>query len=133
MNTPFALLCAETSEVSGAATNQFGIDWTVLGVVLLGVVVVMYLIRGVGLLASRSIPEPGAKKPVAAKSKAASGAASKAPEALSDELIAVLAAAATATLGKPIRIREISAGKMAAQRNWSQEGRREIYLSHRIR
>lgn len=120
MSPSFSYLCA--------ATNDFGIDWSVLAVVLLGVTALMFVIRGIGLMAAKSLPEPGAK---AATPKAVQAASSN--DEVTPELVAVLTAAAMSTLGRPVRILEISAGKMAAQRSWSQEGRREIYLSHRIR
>lgn len=129
MSPTFSLFCTKTAAV---ATNDFGIDWSVLAIVLVGVFALMLVIRGVGLLASRSIPEPGAK-PVAKKAKAGVAVTSKQDDGITDELVVVLTAAASAALGSNVRILEITAGKMAAQRSWSQEGRREIYLSHRIR
>jgi Na+-transporting methylmalonyl-CoA/oxaloacetate decarboxylase gamma subunit len=132
MIASFSFLCTESAEVAAGA-GEFGIDWSVLAVVLLGVAALMFVIRGIGLLAAKSLPEPGAK-PVAPKAaKAADGTALTVEAGVTDELVAVLSAAAAYTLGSPVRILEISAGKMASQRAWSQEGRREIYLSHRIR
>jgi Na+-transporting methylmalonyl-CoA/oxaloacetate decarboxylase gamma subunit len=130
MSPTFSFLCAETAAV---ATNDFGIDWSVLAIVLAGILAVMLVIRGVGLLVARSIPEPGVKKPIAKKAPSGSASVSKQDDGITDELIVVLTAAASAALGSNVRILEVTAGKMAAQRNWSQEGRREIYLSHRIR
>jgi Na+-transporting methylmalonyl-CoA/oxaloacetate decarboxylase gamma subunit len=124
MSTQFSLLCAETAGL--------GIDWAVLGVVLLGVAGLMLLIRVVGLIAASKIAEPPAK-PVATPKSAPKIASSSVEGEITPELVAVLTAAAAATLGRAVRISAISVGKMSDQRIWSQEGRREIYLSHRIR
>lgn len=128
MSSAFVWFCAHK-----AASSDLGIDWSVLSIVLAGVVVLMLAIRLVGVLGSNlvgstvpkpSIPEALPSKPVRPV---------ETEPAITPELIAVLTAAASAVLGGPVRIDAISVGKMAAQRGWSQEGRREIYLSHRIR
>jgi Na+-transporting methylmalonyl-CoA/oxaloacetate decarboxylase gamma subunit len=124
MSAQYSLFCAETAGL--------GIDWTVLGIVLLGVAGLMVLIRVVGLFAASQIAERPAK-PVATPKPAPKVASSTAAGEITPELVAVLTAAATATLGRAVRISAISVGKMSDQRIWSQEGRREIYLSHRIR
>lgn len=116
------------------AAEGLGINWGVLGIVMAGVAVVTFVIRGVGLLASKSLPEPksasagkpAAPSPAAPKSEIDSGE-------ITPELVAILTAAAATVLGGPVQLTSISLGCMAAQRNWSVEGRREIYLSHRIR
>lgn len=116
------------------AAEGLGVDWGVLGTVMAGVAVVTFVIRGVGLLASRSLPEP--KSAWVAKPPASSPATrTPEPEAgeITPELVAILTAAAATVLGGPVQLTSISLGCMAAQRNWSVEGRREIYLSHRIR
>lgn len=126
MNASFAFPCANT------ANNGFGIDWSVLAVVIVGVIVLMLVIRVIGVLAAGARPEPGPKLAIN-KRTGEPAAVAASVDGISPELVAVLTAAASAALGSPVRICEISAGKMNDQRSWSQEGRREIYLSHRIR
>jgi len=120
------------SLASPEVSAGLGIDWSVLGIVLLGVTALMLLIRGVGNWAAKSISDPVAKTKVGTPRAGRSSATQEEPE-VGPELIAVLTAAATAALGSPVRLTSISVGKMAAQRSWSVEGRREIYMSHRIR
>ena len=63
---------------------------------------------------------------------AAGAAASAVPEdGISPELVAVLAAAATAALGKAVVIRRINV-RPAGQENWSRVGRIDILRSHRM-
>jgi Na+-transporting methylmalonyl-CoA/oxaloacetate decarboxylase gamma subunit len=133
MTPSLQLLCSNGADAAG-----LGIDWSILGIVMLGVAVLMVVIRGVGLLAANSIPDvdgstatkrqlsPPARKP----------ALSESADTITPELVAVLTAAATTVVGKPVcllGIREVSHGNVLDQRAWAQEGRREVYLSHRIR
>jgi len=119
-----------------AASGGLGVDWGTLGIVLLGVAVLMVLIRLVGLWAERAhVPaKPAApKSPAGGASPVAAGASSGEFE---PELIAVLTAAATTVLGRGVRllgVREVAAANTRDQQAWSREGRREIYISHRIR
>ena len=63
---------------------------------------------------------------------AESAAATAVPEdGISPELVAVLAAAATAALGKAVVIRRINV-RPAGQENWSRVGRIDILRSHRM-
>lgn len=82
------------------------------------------------------VAAPAAPAPVATPAPAA-----PAPAAESDDsaLLAVLAAAVAVTLGPKARIVGFSPAQgshgtmVPANTAWSMEGRREIYLSHRIR
>ena len=62
---------------------------------------------------------------------AASAAAAVPEDGISPELVAVLAAAATAALGKAVVIRRINV-RPAGQENWSRVGRIDILRSHRM-
>ena len=53
-------------------------------------------------------------------------------EAPSPELVAVLAAAAHAALGRPVVVRRIHVRPRAGQENWSRVGRIDILRSHRV-
>jgi len=48
------------------------------------------------------------------------------------ELVAVLAAAATAALGKSVVVRRINVLRPTGQENWSRVGRIDILRSHRL-
>ncbi len=87
----------------------------------------------IGVLCTRLIKEPAAKKPAAAKAPAA-------PEPRADgiqtdgdipeHIIALIATATHVILkGRPQKIVSIRAGSQG----WAQEGRREIFSSHRVR
>ena len=63
----------------------------------------------------------------------ASAAASVVPEdGITPELVAVLAAAATAALGRSVVVRRIHVLRPAGQENWSRVGRIDILRSHRM-
>jgi hypothetical protein len=126
MMSTLSFLCDQ-----GAANGGAGNNGLALAVVALGIIVVLALLPRTGASATSSSTSAHAKP--GAKGSEVATQASNAEGAITPELVAVLTAAATVALGRNVRIREISAGKMAAQRAWSQEGRREIYLSHRIR
>lgn len=67
---------------------------------------------------------------------AAAAAAAPAPAApaggVTPELVAVLAAAATAALGKSVVVRRIHALRPPGQETWSRVGRIDILRSHRL-
>jgi len=48
------------------------------------------------------------------------------------ELIAVLAAAAQATLGAPVRIHHVHLHRESHHRTWARAGRMDIMVSHRV-
>lgn len=78
-----------------------------------------------------------AAKPMAvpAGPAAAAPAATAAPEAAGDglepETLAEIAAAVHATLGPRYRVRAVATGDMHIE--WAQEGRRQIFASHKVR
>jgi Na+-transporting methylmalonyl-CoA/oxaloacetate decarboxylase gamma subunit len=64
---------------------------------------------------------------------AESAAAAAVPEdGFTPEFVAVLAAAATAALGKSVVVRRIHVLRPAGQENWSRVGRIDILRSHRL-
>jgi len=89
--------------------------------------------------ASVATPAPvvAAPAPVSAPAAPAPVAAPAAVEGEDPALLAVLAAAVAVTLGPKARIVGVSpvqqGQSISAITAWSMEGRREIYLSHRIR
>ena len=63
----------------------------------------------------------------------ATAAAAAVPEdGVTPELVAVLAAAATAALGKSVIVRRINILRPTGQENWSRVGRIDILRSHRL-
>ena len=88
------------------------------------VMCVMALLVGV-LYAFQAV----SRRQAAATSSAAPAAAE---EGITPELVAVLAAAATAALGKAVVVRRIHALRPAGQENWSRVGRIDILRSHRL-
>ena len=67
-----------------------------------------------------------------AATPAASAPATVPEGAVTPELVAVLAAAATAALGKSVVVRRIHVLRPAGQENWSRVGRIDILRSHRL-
>ncbi|MGC4066845.1 MAG: OadG family protein [Polyangiaceae bacterium] len=129
MTPNFLYFCAKGAEASG-----LGINWSSLGMVLAGVTVLMFIIRGVGLAAAASLPDAPSAKPAAPTADATMVSST---DTVAPEIIAILTAAASVALGtdkvRVIGVREVYHGNVLDQRAWAREGRREIYLSHRIR
>ena len=70
---------------------------------------------------------------VSRRQAASAAAAAALPEdGITPELVAVLAAAAHAALGKSVVIRRIHVLRPAGQENWSRVGRIDILRSHRM-
>jgi Na+-transporting methylmalonyl-CoA/oxaloacetate decarboxylase gamma subunit len=67
-----------------------------------------------------------------AKSAALSASTAIADGEVTPELVAVLAAAAHAALGKSVVVRRIHVLRPAGQENWSRVGRIDILRSHRM-
>jgi len=95
---------------------------TVVALVCMGVVIcAMALIIGF-LLGRRSVPSDRRAFP-----GTAAGEGEVPPE-----IVAVLAAAAHAVLGKSVVVRRINVLRPAGQENWSRVGRIDILRSHRM-
>jgi Na+-transporting methylmalonyl-CoA/oxaloacetate decarboxylase gamma subunit len=73
----------------------------------------------------------GAPQPAPAPAAASPEPAATAPEAISPEIFAVIAAAIHVTLGGRFRIQTIT--PVEHPRDWAQEGRRQIFASHKVR
>jgi hypothetical protein len=139
------------------APAGFGIRWGTLFVTFGLIVLVMIAIRFVGLLAARALPDepPATRGSLGAPVLVGSAASTAIPprplilpgtpiEGLTPCALAnlerrtvVLIAAAVAAVEGPrariLDIRRVQGGNISSQQAWSMEGRREIYLSHRIR
>ena len=73
----------------------------------------------------------GAPQPAPAPAAASPEPAATAPEAISPEIFAVIATAIHVTLGGRFRIQTIT--PVEHPRDWAQEGRRQIFASHKVR
>lgn len=67
-----------------------------------------------------------------AAAQAAAVATAVPEDGITPELVAVLAAAATAALGKSVVVRRINVLRPTGQENWSRVGRIDILRSHRL-
>jgi hypothetical protein len=113
-----------------------GIDLGAGAVILAGTAALLFAIRFLGRWAAKTHPEP---EPVARG--AAPGATPpgepRAAEGLTPEIVAVIAAAVNTAVGAKARIVAISAERPpnveSLMLQWSWEGRRQIYSSHRVR
>ncbi|MFZ5494381.1 MAG: hypothetical protein ACOZE5_03470 [Verrucomicrobiota bacterium] len=113
-----------------AATAGFA--WTNLLWVILGITGFLLLLAGIGRLLAATHPAEAA----CAAAPAPNDASAREP---SPETVAIIAAAVHAALGESARITAVvPAGHVSVNvdtlmQQWSLEGRREIYSSHRVR
>ena len=105
----------------------FGSQWIALLVIVAGIAVFMFAVAAVGRwLAATHPDEPLQPAPVVEPAPAV-------------EIFAVIAAAVAVTLGSKARITAVNLapadGDAAepARQQWSMEGRRQIYSSHKVR
>ncbi len=115
--------------LASAPAPLFGSAWLALLAVLVCVAAFMAAVAAVGRWLAATHPDPA---PVA-KALPASAAASVTPEVL-----AVIAAAVATQLGARARIAFVRAAAPAPSvemlmQQWSLEGRRQIYSSHKVR
>lgn len=107
----------------------FGNQWLALLAVLAGVAVFMAAVAGVGRWLAATHPEP---------LPSLDDALADAGSAVTPEILAIIAAAVAAHIGTQARIASIRAAnpnpsvEMLMQQ-WSLEGRRQIYSSHKVR
>lgn len=112
-----------------AVQPLFGNQWLALGAVLVGVAVFMAAVAGAGRWLAATHPE-APPRPVAPP---------VVPTGPSPEVLAVIAAAVSVTVGPHARIAAVELVKTAPpsvemlMQQWSVEGRRQIYSSHQIR
>ncbi|MFT3782665.1 MAG: hypothetical protein QM790_11680 [Nibricoccus sp.] len=123
-----------SSILAAAAVTQieplFGNQWVALLVILVGVAVLLFAVAGVGKwLAATHPDEPVAPKPAPVTIETSS-------DAPSAEVFAAIAAAVAVTFGSKSRIAAIHPSSIAIEPGplqWSAEGRRQIYSSHKVR
>lgn len=115
-----------------AATGQplFGNVWLALLAVLAGIAIFLALIALLGRWLAATHPEPPPR--LVAKAVVNESAL------LRPELVAVIAASVAATLGRRARVAAVQLASHppsveALMQQWSLEGRRQIYGSHKVR
>jgi len=130
MTSPFSPLFAETS----ATTFEplFGNQWLALLAIMAGVTVFLFAVAAVGRWLAATHPD--APAPVPQQIELANDATPTA------EIFAAIAAAVAVTLGSKARIAGINPIEVSAEPavdpsrlQWSMEGRRQIYSSHKVR
>ena len=96
------------------------------------------LVASLALILSVAGRRPAAPQPAPARPADAPAVPTPADEALPPELVAVIAAAVSASFDAPVRIAAVQpvgpgAGSEIFMQLWSVEGRRQIYSSHQTR
>jgi len=114
----------------------FGNQWLALVVILAGVTVFLFAVAAVGRWLAATHPDEPAKPatPVEAVNTTAPAASAETPV----EVFAAIAAAVAVTLGAKARIAAITTPSTepmteSSRLQWSMEGRRQIYSSHKVR
>jgi hypothetical protein len=113
--------------LADVGTPLFDSQWLALLVILAGVAAFLLAVAAVGRwLASTHPDEP--TKPVAPAEIATATLPSAVSSEVPVEIFAAIAAAVAVTLGAKARVAAIS-----SRLQWSMEGRRQIYSSHKVR
>jgi hypothetical protein len=111
----------------------FGSQPLALLAVLAGITVFLFLVAGIGRWLAATHPEAPVKTPALA------AAGESVDEPLPPETLVVIAAAVTAMFGPTAQVRDVHLAHAprpsveALMLQWSLEGRRQIYSSHKIR
>ena len=122
--------------LADVGTPLFDSQWLALLVILAGVAAFLLAVAAVGRwLASTHPDEPA--KPVAPAEIATATPPSAIGSEVPVEIFAAIAAAVAVTLGAKARVAAISAAtepsSESSRLQWSMEGRRQIYSSHKVR
>ena len=105
-----------------------------MGVVFMGLVVLMFVSNAIrAMCAEKKAPAPAAATQATGPTSTGHSPVSATDNSFDPQLIAVLTAAATAALRRPVRV--LSARNYLVKQDpghiWSQSGRRSIMTSHR--
>lgn len=123
--TPAPRLLAAISEHPGLS-ESIPFQLTGLVVVFTALGLIWLVLTVVGQFFKRTAPAPALPVPAVAAPVPLS-----APDSLSPELIAVIAATVRVSLDGPYRIQAII--PVPAGQDWASEGRRQIFASHQVR
>jgi cytoskeletal protein RodZ len=119
----------------GKPQALFDSPWLALLVILLGVAAFLLAVAAVGRwLAATHPDEPKPSTPVESVPTTSPSASAETPV----EIFAAIAAAVAVTLGAKARVAAINAAPTepvteSSRLQWSMEGRRQIYSSHKVR
>jgi hypothetical protein len=97
--------------------NPYLVAIVAFTVVMLGMVFLTTVLFGIRMLATRS---------------KASSVATAEPNALDDEQLAVIVAAAREAIHVPIRVHRVHVHRGGQVEHWSRAGRMDIMISHRV-
>ena len=136
-----SLVLAEAGQAS--PEPLFGNQLYALAAVLVGVAALLFAVAAVGRWLASTHPKETSAPAASADStapSAAAPAASTSDAGPSPEIFAVIAAAVAATFGSKAQIASINTlpvgaaeGVASGRLQWSMEGRRQIYSSHKVR
>ncbi len=127
-----SLLITSSPRLLGALSEHPGLSESIpfqltgLVVVFTALGLIWLVLTVVGQFFKRTAPAPAVPVPVVAAAAPVS-----APDSLSPELIAVIAATVRVSLEGPYRIQAIV--PVPAGQDWAHEGRRQIFASHQVR
>ena len=127
-----SLLITSAPRLLGALSEHPGLSESIpfqltgLVVVFTALGLIWLVLTVVGQFFKRTAPAPAVPVPVVAAAAPVS-----APDSLSPELIAVIAATVRVSLEGPYRIQAIV--PVPAGQDWAHEGRRQIFASHQVR
>lgn len=115
----------------------FGSQWLALLAILSGVAVFLFAVAALGRWLASTHPAEPAPAPAADAAPSAPAQASSSDEVPAN-LFAIISAAVAVTFGSKARIAGISSQKDEGssdfhRQQWSMEGRRQIYSSHKVR
>ncbi|MCB1964222.1 MAG: OadG family protein [Rhodocyclaceae bacterium] len=135
MNGIFPLIASSPGAAGGAASdlNHLIGEGVELMIVGMGVVFSALVLVGLVMVVLRLVAAD--KQPAAKPSAAAASAAAKTPAepAITPELIAVLAAAATVAVGRPARVSRVRFVSYTPGHAWTERGRTTVQSSYPVR
>lgn len=111
----------------GAAAGQT--DWLLLSLILGGIFLLMVLLRILGLYLAATHPAAPAREVVYAEEEP------EAPQGVDPKILAIIAATVSEMIQQPHRIVGVKKAPSVERlmQQWSMEGRRAIYSSHKFR
>jgi Na+-transporting methylmalonyl-CoA/oxaloacetate decarboxylase gamma subunit len=118
---PLVVLASDAATTSLSSTNAFAL-------MIVGMLVVFTSLSVIGLLIAlinRLLDSSEAAKPVVE--------AAPASAKTDTELVAMLTAAATAALRRPVRVHRVRMLGLTSRQHWVAEGRAGVMTSHRVR
>jgi hypothetical protein len=130
------LLAASTATTK--VEPLFGNQWLALLAILAGVTVFLFAVAALGRWLASTHPDAPAPAPAPASAVAASAPVAATDSEVPANIFAIISAAVAVTFGSKARIAGINSGDASgstdySRQQWSMEGRRQIYSSHKVR